>query len=422
MQAVDEVGGPEDCITLPLVSVIITNYNYARFLTGALNSVLKQSYPYIECIIVDDASTDNSSEVLNDIEQRYPTVKLLRKSVNAGQLAAFASGFALCSGEYVIFLDADDILFPLMVETHVFTHLSLRIPVGFSSSDIVETSGSRIVKVGNPAIANYVASGRGVRDDLCRRLDECAPDIWKGLSRMPKDIEKRLHFVDFVSSQEWVYAPTSGNCFRRDVLEMVLLDKLSRNGIKICADTYLNKAACLLTGAVLIDIPLSYYRIHGSNGFAEHPALYRIRNSDAVKGFAGGYYAWRMIVDNLIDEAALFYTKLGFVHYRDVLVCMNKDWFAKANYPGFEYLGQHVVKKLGAREETLQQLMGEAEFQELLDAVAPPPSPPAIPADAPSPSPSSFKQTLKALSYLALPFNARRQGKRRTLLAALKNR
>jgi glycosyltransferase involved in cell wall biosynthesis len=57
---------------LPLVSVIIVNYNYGRFLTQAADFVFEQTYPNIECIIVDNASTDCSASVLLDISRQYP--------------------------------------------------------------------------------------------------------------------------------------------------------------------------------------------------------------------------------------------------------------------------------------------------------------------------------------------------------------
>jgi len=150
-----------ESIRLPLVSVVITNYNYGRFLMDALDSVAAQSYPHIECVIVDDASTDESERVLDEIERGRAEVKIVRHEVNGGQTAAFRTGFSASSGEYVIFLDADDMLLPTFVETHVFVHLSSRIPVGFSSSDMLQASGSRVVTSTLSHFSAYVASGRG---------------------------------------------------------------------------------------------------------------------------------------------------------------------------------------------------------------------------------------------------------------------
>jgi len=76
---------------LPLVSVIIVNYNYGRFLKQAADSVFEQTYPNIECIIVDNASTDCSAAVLLDISREHPGVKILRRKENGGQSLASRS-------------------------------------------------------------------------------------------------------------------------------------------------------------------------------------------------------------------------------------------------------------------------------------------------------------------------------------------
>src|SRR5277367_3015271 len=121
----------------PLVSVIITNYNYGRFLQGAVDSILAQTYPDIECIIVDDASTDESPAILAEIADTHSTVKIIRRSVNGDQLAASLDGFAASTGDYVLFLDSDDFLLDQCIATRVFVNLSLRRPVGFTCGDMV---------------------------------------------------------------------------------------------------------------------------------------------------------------------------------------------------------------------------------------------------------------------------------------------
>jgi glycosyltransferase involved in cell wall biosynthesis len=160
--------------SLPLVSVIIVNYNYSRFLKQAADSVFEQTYPNIECIIVDNASTDCSAAVLLDISTQYPGAKMVRRKDNGGQSLASMEGFEASSGEYVVFLDADDYLLASFVETHVFVHLSLRVPVGFSSSDMIQTVDSRIVLGTLAYLSGYVRSGRGISPGLLRRIDESA--------------------------------------------------------------------------------------------------------------------------------------------------------------------------------------------------------------------------------------------------------
>src|SRR5215204_1328714 len=97
----------EQSIDAALVSVVIPCYNQAHFLGEAIESVLAQSYPNFEIIVVDDGSPDNTSEVAAS----YPRVRLVRQE-NQGLSAARNSGLARSEGEYVVFLDADDRLLP----------------------------------------------------------------------------------------------------------------------------------------------------------------------------------------------------------------------------------------------------------------------------------------------------------------------
>src|SRR5829696_2931566 len=98
----------------PLVSVVVPCYNQARFLGEAIESVLAQSHPLFEVVVVDDGSTDDTSEVA----ARYPGVRLVRQE-NRGLSGARNAGLARSRGEYVVFLDADDRLLPGALEAGV---------------------------------------------------------------------------------------------------------------------------------------------------------------------------------------------------------------------------------------------------------------------------------------------------------------
>jgi glycosyltransferase involved in cell wall biosynthesis len=90
-----------------LVSVVIPCYNQAHFLGEAIESVLKQTYPHYEIVVVDDGSTDNTSELAS----HYERVHLIRQD-NQGLSAARNTGIRHSEGEYLVFLDADDRLLP----------------------------------------------------------------------------------------------------------------------------------------------------------------------------------------------------------------------------------------------------------------------------------------------------------------------
>ena len=89
---------------VPLVSVVIPAYNAARWLPDTIGSVLNQTYPNVEIIVVDDCSTDNTY----DIVSKYPMIKYLKNSVNMGECISSGRGFDSASGYYICRLSADD--------------------------------------------------------------------------------------------------------------------------------------------------------------------------------------------------------------------------------------------------------------------------------------------------------------------------
>jgi glycosyltransferase involved in cell wall biosynthesis len=92
----------------PLISVCITNHNYAQFLRDAIESVLAQSYPRVELVVVDDGSTDDSRRVIDRYGDRL--VPIFR--AQSGQAVAGWAGMQASSGDVIVFLDADDTLQP----------------------------------------------------------------------------------------------------------------------------------------------------------------------------------------------------------------------------------------------------------------------------------------------------------------------
>ncbi|HWR38959.1 MAG TPA: glycosyltransferase family A protein, partial [Patescibacteria group bacterium] len=95
-----------------VVSVVLRNYNYAHFLEEALESVYIQTYPYIELIIADDASTDCSMAVIDNWltsrRDRFLRVEVLTTTRNMGQTLNMNRGVRAASGKYVFQLDADN--------------------------------------------------------------------------------------------------------------------------------------------------------------------------------------------------------------------------------------------------------------------------------------------------------------------------
>lgn len=98
-----------------LVSVIIPCFNAERWLAEAIDSCLQQTYPNIEIIVIDDGSTDNSLEIIKSYRDKILWQSLPRRGGNHAR----NTGFALSSGEYVQYLDADDYILPEKIERQV---------------------------------------------------------------------------------------------------------------------------------------------------------------------------------------------------------------------------------------------------------------------------------------------------------------
>ena len=100
---------------LPLVSIIITSYNYEKFLRRTIDSVLQQTYPAKEIIVVDDGSTDSSCQIMHGYGNRITS--LFQK--NRGMTSATNAGFFASRGEIIFLLDSDDTFFPHKVQEMV---------------------------------------------------------------------------------------------------------------------------------------------------------------------------------------------------------------------------------------------------------------------------------------------------------------
>src|SRR5215468_3422546 len=99
----------------PFVSIVVTSYNYGRYLRAAIDSALGQTYPAVEVIVVDDGSSDDSRDVISEYGDR---VRVILKD-NGGQASAFNAGFRACDGDIIVYLDSDDVLLPGAVASAV---------------------------------------------------------------------------------------------------------------------------------------------------------------------------------------------------------------------------------------------------------------------------------------------------------------
>lgn len=93
---------------MPLISVIVPVYNTSKFLKKCFDSLLHQTYTNLEFIIVNDASTDDSEEIIKEYARKNPKFILVKHEKNRGLFQARLTGFEASKGEYIAFLDSDD--------------------------------------------------------------------------------------------------------------------------------------------------------------------------------------------------------------------------------------------------------------------------------------------------------------------------
>lgn len=145
---------------VPKVSVVIPTYNYAHFLPEAVQSVLAQTFPNFELIIVDDGSTDNTPEVA----KRFlgdPRVRYVRQE-NRGLSAARNTGIREARGKYVAFLDPDDLWLPEKLEKQVaLVEKDVDIALAYCTVEFMDTDGAPL-----PHVAWPHPPGAGVKELL----------------------------------------------------------------------------------------------------------------------------------------------------------------------------------------------------------------------------------------------------------------
>ncbi len=207
-----------------LVSIIINNYNYGRFLAEAIDSALNQTYSPVEVIVVDDGSTDNSRAIIARYGDRI--VPILKK--NGGIASAYNAGFAASSGEIICFLDSDDYFIPTKVEL-VVQEFQADSEIGW-----------------------YFNTLRLIDDKTNKEI---------GLTRQHG--VGKCDFRNLVKNGTALYVPpSSGLCFRRSLLAQIMpIPEVFRNG----ADGYPMRAAPVLSPGFMMEQALTIMRIHGDN-------------------------------------------------------------------------------------------------------------------------------------------------------------
>ncbi len=133
------------------VSIIVPVYNSEKWLENTLDAILRQTYSSYELILIDDGSTDGSGGICDRFAREHHQVKVIRQS-NGGVSAARNAGLDCAGGEYVLFVDADDIIADDMVETLV----------GLMESRRADMSLVNVRKIPDASLAEQAAASQGV--------------------------------------------------------------------------------------------------------------------------------------------------------------------------------------------------------------------------------------------------------------------
>jgi glycosyltransferase involved in cell wall biosynthesis len=163
-------------------TIVVPNYNHARFLPASLGGILAQTRSADEIIIVDDASTDTSLEVIDRLVAGRPEVRVERLKINGGATAALNHGLALARGDYVAFLGADDRVMPhFLSETTEL--LEANLGAGFACGRVNLIDGDDR-KFGERPIIQPISSKRYVSPEEARRQLRSADNFFLGAATL----------------------------------------------------------------------------------------------------------------------------------------------------------------------------------------------------------------------------------------------
>ena len=314
---------------LPGISVVVTCYNCRDYIGDAVRSVARQTRRDFECVVVDDASTDDSAEVVRRTldELDDPRFSQIRLEKNVGQTGATRRGLAATKGTFVCFLDSDDLWNPDFLERHLAAHLNESYAVGFTACN------ARLIDGQGKLIAGCVywfgkERASADRDRAFAPIDPARVpklDPPSGTAHWQQQTPYRLYTKRVV---HWVWVSTSSMMFRRSLIDLVFPE--DDETFRLHMDFYVVVMAQMVAGSLLIDEALYSYRLHGRNGAADNPVLGgRLHLSSRNWGNTYAEMLDRMLA-TLGRDRERFVTALGERQYRRLLLRMKA---ARAAWP-----------------------------------------------------------------------------------------
>lgn len=223
-----------------LVSVVIPSYNHARYVRGAVESVLGQTYSKLELVVIDDGSRDESVSILSGIRDPRFTLQVQE---NRGAHAAINQGLSSCQGDYLAILNSDDLFHPQRLSECISFMDAHGVDVACSWIQVIDADGaSKGIKRGWYNMRPAWANGSG------------AHGFWNG-----DDFHLNLLSTNFVST-------TSNIVMRRSVYERVG----GMRNLRYAHDWDFMLRAAADAPCGLVPQPLVQYRLHGANTISTH--------------------------------------------------------------------------------------------------------------------------------------------------------
>lgn len=215
----------------PLISVIIPNYNHAQFLDERIQSVLNQTYPNFEVIILDDKSTDNSVEVINKYKDNPHIAQIIVNEENSGSpFKQWNKGFELARGEWIWIAESDDSCEPQFLET-LMAYVDDAMSFAFCRSKRMDQCGNPIIEHWQDELKEtFTMDGKQFIDDYLRR--KCI--VWNASSVI----------------------------FRRDNVFQIPKDYM---GFKAAGDWLFWICLARLGKVTFVNVPLNCFRLHNNN-------------------------------------------------------------------------------------------------------------------------------------------------------------
>jgi hypothetical protein len=285
-------------VSLPRINIIVTCFNYERFVSEALDSVAAQTYRNFDCTVVDDASTDDSFDVVgrwidNRADDRF---RLIRNKSNFGQMGSIMAALGATEGEFVALLDADDIWFADFLMRHMEVHLNRFRAAGATCSDLVQIDAEGHTLAGT-TVPPFTIGGQRPRDkgDLISESDIPALDSASG-SRPREPMPVRYVDADL---GKWYWSVASGMVFRRPLVALLIPQKAEL--LRLGADFYLIAMAHAFAGSLAINLPLGAYRRHGQNNFASLPVLGTTGLAPLAATAGNAHNVYRAMMQHLLD-------------------------------------------------------------------------------------------------------------------------